>query len=377
MDKSATDIGLVQDIRGLNKLRQLSTGNDTNQQKALEAAARQFEAIFNQMWVGSMREANDTLAPDSPLNSRDSRFFQGMLDEQRTASMSSPNSKSSLAQLIVKQLSPRQAHQAGQTTLETARTLHMPTERVPVVPRFARWQGQNGIANNAGTDSANVDGNSRTSGSSSANSALHFERRLPTNNSNVPAGVAAAERFVAQMDRLQQSGQGSVSSQGGAFGSPEAFVRQLLPAAQQVAAKIGLSPVALLAQAALETGWGRKMIRDNDGQSANNLFGIKAGQRWQGKAAQATSLEYEQGQPVMRASAFRSYDSFVQSMEDYVSLIGSDARYSQARAVAHDPDAYFEALQRAGYATDPQYASKLKQVLRSDAFSGVWPQAAL
>ena len=195
------------------------------------------------------------------------------------------------------------------------------------------------------------------------------------NTSNVPAGVAAAERFVARMNSQQASG--GLNSQRGAFGSPEEFVRQLLPAAQQVAAKIGLSPVALLAQAALETGWGRKMIRGTDGQSANNLFGIKAGQRWQGKEAQATSLEYEQGQPVMRTSAFRSYGSFVQSMEDYVSLIGSDARYSQARAVAHDPDAYFEALQRAGYATDPSYASKLKQVLRSDAFSGVWPQAAM
>ena len=358
MDKAKTDIGLVQDIRGLDQLRKMSTQGDASQQQALEAAARQFEAIFKQMWVGSMRDANTAIAPDSPLNSRYSQFFQGMLDEQMTSSMSSPKGHNSLAGLIVKQLSPK-SDAVDQTS---PRQLKMPDERLPVMRRFARWEGNNSDAaasKNLGTDGALTQETART-------------------HSDVNAGVAAAERFVARMERLQQSGLASAGRQGqGEFSSPEAFVRQLLPAAREVASRIGLSPVALLAQAALETGWGRKMMKDGAGNNGNNLFGIKAGRRWQGNTTQADSLEYEQGRPVMRNSSFRSYNSFVQSMEDYVNLIGNDARYSKAKSVAHDPDAYFEALQQAGYATDPQYADKLKRVIRSDAFAGLWSSAEI
>ncbi len=352
MDKATTDIGLVQDIRGLDQLRKLSNQGDASQQQALEAAARQFEAIFNQMWVGSMRQANSAIAPDSPLNSRYSQFFQGMLDEQMTASMASPKSNSSLSRLIVKQLSPK-SDIAGDPA---PRALKMPDERLLVMRRFARWEGnnsQNSVTDAVGTDGAYTGNNARA-------------------DSAVQAGVAAAERFVARMERMQRQGNGgSDSAAASNFSSPEAFVRQLLPAAREVASRIGLSPVALLAQAALETGWGRNMMKNSDGSNGNNLFGIKAGRRWQGNTTQADSLEFEQGQAVMRNSSFRSYRSFVQSMEDYVNLIGNDARYSKAKAVAHDPDAYFEALQQAGYATDPQYADKLKRVIRSDAFAGL------
>lgn len=363
MDTINTDIGLVQDTRGLDQLRRLSNQDDTSQQQALEAAARQFESIFNQMWVGSMREANDSLAPDSPLNSRYSKFFQGMLDEQMTSSMASPNSKSSLASLIVKQLSPK----SDTTDSESERTLKMPEDRLPVMRRFARWEGPT-----PDTDSATIGVGTEVASKAVAGA----ENRAATDST--PSGVAVAEQFVERMERMQRNfTRTSRQSSGGTFSSPEEFVRQLLPAAEKVAKRIGLSPVALLAQAALETGWGSKMMKNTDGSSGNNLFGIKAGRRWQGASTQANSLEYEQGRPVMRNSAFRSYNSFVQSMEDYAAVIGNDERYSKARAVAHDPDAYFEELQQAGYATDPQYANKLKQVIRSDAFNGVWQSAEL
>lgn len=375
MDKLKTDVGLVQDIRGLDKLRQLGTSHDeASQQAALEAAARQFESIFNQMWVSSMRQTNDELAADSPLNSRYSKFFQGMLDEQMTASMGSAGGDNSLAKMIVKQLSPKTNTHAGTASADQLqmpgtprRQLQMPDERLPVMRRFARWEGQ---------DSA--DGSvKKTVGTDDASTGLGATTQA-TANTPVPAGVAAAERFVTRMDQMQRNFKRVATRiSGAAFGSPEEFVRQLLPAAEEVAKRVGLSPVALLAQAALETGWGRKMMKNSDGSNGNNLFGIKAGQRWQGASTKVASLEYEQGQPVMRQSAFRSYNSFVQSMEDYVSLIGNDSRYSKARAVAQDPDAYFEALQQAGYATDPQYANKLKQVIRSDAFAGVWQSAEL
>lgn len=201
MDKATTDIGLVQDIRGLDQLRKLSNQGDASQQQALEAAARQFEAIFNQMWVGSMRQANSAIAPDSPLNSRYSQFFQGMLDEQMTASMASPKSNSSLSRLIVKQLSPK-SDTAGDTA---PRELKMPDERLPVMRRFARWEGnnsQNSVTDAVGTDGAYTGNNARA-------------------DSAVQAGVAAAERFVARMERMQRQGNGgSDSAAASNFSSP-------------------------------------------------------------------------------------------------------------------------------------------------------------
>ena len=365
MDKLTTDVGLVQDVRGLDQLRKLSTKDADSQKQALEAAARQFESIFNQMWVSSMREANESIAPDSPLRSRYSTMFEGMLDEQRTSTMKGAGGQSSLAALIVKQLSPEQHSQAQ----EANRTLKMPDERLPVMHRFARWEGNADDKAEAGANIAKLNKLNQVNGTSTRNDA------------SANSGVAAAERFVARLDKMQRNFTqpvGSAAATGsGPFSSPEEFVRQLLPAAKQVAKRIGLSPVALLAQAALETGWGRNMMSNGDGSAGKNLFGIKAGSRWQGGSTLANSLEYEGGQPVMRKSAFRSYSSFVQSMEDYVQLIGNNDRYSKAKAVAHDPDAYFDALQQAGYATDPHYANKLKQVIRSDAFNSVWQAAEL
>ena len=357
MDKLKTDIGLVQDIRGLDQLRQLSNKDEASQQQALEAAARQFESIFNQMWVGSMRQANESLVPDSPLNSRYSQFYQGMLDEQMTSGMASPGGNSSLSKLIVKQFTQPVSIQDGSHT----RQLKMPEERVPVMHRFARWEDPRATqTTEAGADIANL---SNGQGATSGN-----DREL------VSSGVAAAERFVARLAKMESNFQRpSVTGTGnGAFSSPEEFVQQLLPAARQVAKQIGLSPVALLAQAALETGWGKRMIPSADGSSSRNLFGVKAGSQWRGASTQVNSLEYENGQAVMRKSAFRRYDSFVQSMQDYVDLIGTHERYGKAREVANDPEAYFDALQQAGYATDPQYAKKLKQVLRSDALKDLW-----
>jgi len=357
MDKLKTDIGLVQDIRGLDQLRQLSNKDEASQQQALEAAARQFESIFNQMWVGSMRQANESLAPESPLNSRYSQFYQGMLDEQMTSGMASPGGNSSLSKLIVKQFTqPVTTQDASQP-----RQLKMPEERVPVMRRFARWEDPRTTQTpESGADIASL--------KNAQNVASEKDRDL------VSSGVAAAERFVARLAKMESNFQrpSATGSGNGAFSSPEEFVRQLLPAARQVAKQIGLSPVALLAQAALETGWGKRMIPSADGSPSRNLFGVKAGSQWRGASTQVNSLEYENGQAVMRKSAFRRYDSFVQSMQDYVDLIGTHERYGKAREVANDPEAYFDALQQAGYATDPQYAKKLKQVLHSDALKDLW-----
>ncbi|MCP4993687.1 MAG: flagellar assembly peptidoglycan hydrolase FlgJ [Gammaproteobacteria bacterium] len=145
--------------------------------------------------------------------------------------------------------------------------------------------------------------------------------------------------------------------------TPESFVQQLWPWAREAASMLGMKPQALLAQAALETGWGRHMIQNGEGQTANNLFGIKADSRWSGDRVSVPTMEYEEGVAVRKSQQFRAYSSLQDSFQDYVAFLKANPRYQQALEVADDPQAYFGELQRAGYATDPQYANKIQKVM--------------
>jgi flagellar protein FlgJ len=145
--------------------------------------------------------------------------------------------------------------------------------------------------------------------------------------------------------------------------SPDEFVEQLWPWAIEVAGVLGLKPQALVAQAALETGWGKHLIRSADGSPANNLFGIKADQRWDGDRVSVNTLEYDQGTAVKKRAAFRSYASLRDSFHDYADFLQSNPRYDKALQSTADSAAYFTALQRAGYATDPEYANKINAVM--------------
>ncbi|HAD40643.1 MAG TPA: flagellar assembly peptidoglycan hydrolase FlgJ, partial [Plesiomonas shigelloides] len=132
----------------------------------------------------------------------------------------------------------------------------------------------------------------------------------------------------------------------------------------RAARALGTSPSVLLAQAALETGWGRGILRRGD-QSSYNLFNIKASPGWQGEQVTVAAPEVIDGQTVNQESPFRVYQSFAESFEDYVNFLRSNRRYAKALQHADNPERYFNHLQQAGYATDPQYARKLQ---------GVWQQ---
>ncbi len=133
------------------------------------------------------------------------------------------------------------------------------------------------------------------------------------------------------------------------------FLDQVAPLAQEAGAKLGVSPDLLAAQAALETGWGKS-------PNGNNLFGIKAGSKWQGDVAQATTTEYEQGQAVQRKEAFRAYPDAATSFKDFTQLLMNNPRYQGALQAGGNAQAYAQGLQRGGYATDPAYADKLVRV---------------
>ena len=137
------------------------------------------------------------------------------------------------------------------------------------------------------------------------------------------------------------------------------FVRTLEPLAQSAGQSLGVAPDTLIAQAALETGWGRNMPTDSNGRSSSNLFGVKAGDSWRGAAVQASTTEYDQGTPSTTRAAFRSYGDASQSVGDYVSLLQTSPRYAGALGAGSDVHAFANGLQRGGYATDPDYVNKL------------------
>lgn len=293
------------DIQGLNALRE---GAQQNDKKALEETAKQFESIFVHMMLKSMRAAEDVLADEnSPFNSQQVKFYRGMHDQQLASNLSA-NGSIGLADVIVQQLDP----QANGIT--------------PA-----------GVLRNNG-------------------------------NLSTISDFSRAQASVSQSATASAKGPGlsdGPSKQPG-FSSAEEFVQNLLPIAEEAAKKIGLDPKAMLAQAAVETGWGQHLIHSGEGQNSHNLFGVKASRGWQGEKNYIDTLEFENGTAHKTKAVFRSYSSFADSMNDYVDFLKSSPRYKNALENTDNPASYFNELQKSGYATDPAYAEKVMSVYNSD-----------
>ncbi|MDY7560770.1 flagellar assembly peptidoglycan hydrolase FlgJ [Pseudomonas sp. 10B1] len=148
------------------------------------------------------------------------------------------------------------------------------------------------------------------------------------------------------------------------FASQDAFVATMLPLAKDAAARIGVDPTVLVAQAALETGWGKSIMRQQDGSNSHNLFGIKAQGGWQGPEARAITSEFRDGQMIKETADFRSYGSYADSFHDLVTVLQNNNRYQGVLKSADNPEQFVKELQKAGYATDPDYASKISQIAK-------------
>lgn len=149
--------------------------------------------------------------------------------------------------------------------------------------------------------------------------------------------------------------------------TPKEFAQNLWPHAKAAAEKLGVTPEVILAQAALETGWGKKVSQRSSGESSYNLFNIKADGRWQGETVSVPTLEFRDGVAVRETAQFRAYGSYQESFSDYVSFIKSSARYQPALAVADDAHAFTRELSAAGYATDPDYSSKIMNIATGES----------
>jgi flagellar protein FlgJ len=294
---------LYADLHALNRLK-YRAGQDAR--AALPEVAKQFESLYVQMAMKSMRQAG---APQESglFDSEQSRFYRDMHDQQMAL------------------------HLARQGGFGLAKTL----ER--------QLGGGSGVPAGEAAAGKDLDAYRRTSPRGAAGAKGSEEK------ASTPDAVRASRR-PGRPEPL--------------FASRKEFIHRLMPLAESAAAELGVSPSVLLAQAALETGWGRSVIRKGDGSSSFNLFCIKAGSQWEGKRAGVVSLEYDQGVAVRRAASFRAYDSYEESFGDYVRFLRENPRYAAALARADDPAAYARELQKAGYATDPHYANKILAIAR-------------
>mgnify|MGYP001762427994 FL=1 len=313
------------DLTGLAQLKHSSGGDDD---AALKQAAKQFESIFMGMLLSSMRKANEVFEDDGVLNSNATKFYQDMYDKQLSTELSEKGSLG-LADLLVQQLRPTK----GKTT--PASMLKLPTEAAPVPDKTA----------SADTSVPVV---------APVKKIAEVAQPIVTTAPQVITETLASEPDPDNKDW--------------SFESPGEFIQKLMPAAKQAAQKLGLEPLALLAQAALETGWGQRTFKTAEGNNSFNFFGIKAHNSWQGDVAVVDTLEYRQGVAQKEKAKFRAYESPEQSLGDYVDFIKSNPRYQQAVAMADNPKAYFQQLQAAGYATDPNYAQKILAVFNSETF---------
>jgi flagellar protein FlgJ len=284
-------------------LSMLKRAAGQNSPQALREAAKQFESLFTSMMLKSMRQAN---FKDPLFGSDQGDLYQDMYDDQIAAVMSKGKGLG-LADMLVQQL--RRA--TGST--DDSSSASKPSGTMP------------GAIATADTE-ANTAAAGTTSGAGITAASAGSEASCPTST--------------------QQA----------------AFARALWPDAQQAARQLGVSPVALLAQAALETNWGRDLPQDGSGGTSNNLFGIKAGPGWSGPAVANSTREYSGGSASTVKAQFRSYGSAGQCFQDYVDLLKSNPRYAAALGTGNDVQAFGSALQQGGYATDPAYASKLTAV---------------
>ena len=392
---SGSDSGAFTDLNRLNNLKVGDRESDGNMRKV----AQEFESLFLNEMLKSMRSANEVLGKDNPLNTPAAKQYQEMYDQQLSVTLSRQGGGIGLADVLMRQMSKNKAAVPGEAATTTALTAEVKAPAATTVDSpFVRSSGQRPLwaSRVATTPAAAADGHKN-------DMAMLNQRRLALpskltdrllagivpsadparatlNTATVPGRTSPGLDAVLKGSRqpmLSASGvQGRMQIYGRAvaqpplapakqaFESPDAFVATMLPMAQQAADRIGVDPLYLVAQAALETGWGKSVMRQQDGSSSHNLFGIKATGSWQGAQARAITSEFKGGQMVKETADFRSYDSYQDSFHDLVTLLQSNNRYKEVLNAADKPEQFVRELQKAGYATDPEYASKISQIAK-------------
>jgi peptidoglycan hydrolase FlgJ len=310
-------LGSTSDLSGkfaldTNSLGDLKQSAKAGSPEALKGAATQFESMFIGMMMKSMRDATPQ---DGMMDSQESKTFTGMLDQQMSQKLAKRGI--GLADVLVRQL----------TTQQKGQQLMQDMNKQALGIGGDQQAGSAALRMHGDLDAMPTDGAAATGASGVTGSARG------TDNANKPPHVRA-------------------------------FQEKLADAAEEAEQTTGVPAKFMLGQAALETGWGKRVIRNGDGTSSNNLFGIKAGPGWKGKVATAVTTEYINGKPHRRVEKFRAYDSYADAFKDYAKMLSTNPRYEKVLAHGGDAATFAHGLQRAGYATDPQYAAKLSNIIK-------------
>ncbi|WP_312566966.1 flagellar assembly peptidoglycan hydrolase FlgJ [Comamonas sp.] len=302
-----TSNALATDVNSLNSLK--SQANANNPQAAREAA-KQLESLFMHEMIKSMRQAT---MKSGLLDNESSKLADSMMDQQLSVSMA--GMPGGLADAI---------------TAQIARSMGIDPADAGVNPAAALSSGER--------------------------------------NFSIPSTVSFAGRSARYPGLSGNATVGSTAFLDAYAPSPKGrdnFVQSHNDAAQRVARESGIPASYMLGQAGHETGWGKSEIRGDNGSNSFNLFGIKATGSWNGKVAEITTTEYVDGIPRKVKAKFRAYDSYEESFRDYARLITENPRYAKAMENTGNARSYATALQNAGYATDPLYASKLSRAIES------------
>ncbi|WP_233803917.1 flagellar assembly peptidoglycan hydrolase FlgJ [Paraburkholderia sp. HP33-1] len=308
------------DVQGFGAL---SAQAKASPQAGMKMAAQQFDAVFTQMMLKSMRDATPQ---DSPFDSHDTATFTSMMDQQLAQQLSKKGI--GVADAMLKQLMRNQGMQVGGANGAAG--------------------GLTGMANALGGGSGGDEGQT-----AALNALAHAFGNAQAN------GQLALGRAYSANSALTPPLRGDGSSP-----KVDAFVDKLAAPAQAASAATGIPARFIIGQAALESGWGKSEIRKADGSTSHNVFGIKAGNDWTGKTVSTVTTEYVNGKPHRTVEKFRAYDSYEEAMTDYASLLKGNPRYAQVINSSRDVNGFANGMQRAGYATDPHYAKKLLSIMQ-------------
>lgn len=327
-------VSVYADLHSLEHIRKL---NVSDQQQALKKAAKEFEAFFLNMMLKSMRQASEVVGKDSPMHSEQEKMYVGMLDEQLAVNLSQKGVLG-IADLLMQQLSQmlpdkqKASQPVGKLRAQPAEKQQAESQPAKITQPVKPKDQINASQINAAQDVTPINATQTNTTPTNA---------TPTNT---------AEKIKTQKKSL--------------FDDALDFINTLLPYAKTAAKLLKVDAKLLVAQAALETGWGKHIMHDEQGNPGFNLFGIKAGKHWQGEKIKADTLEMNNQTLTKVTASFRKYQSFAESFQDYVKFLQDNPRYQKAMQHSEDPHQYMQHLQKAGYATDPHYANKVLRIFQ-------------
>ena len=309
------------DVKDMGSLKQSARAGSP---EALKTAATQFEAMFVNMMMKSMRDATPQ---DGLMDSQQTKTFTTMLDQQTSQNIAKKGI--GLSDMLIRQLTKTADNQA----------LAIGADGNPV----------------AGADQGGSFG-----GLSSLMDAKLQRAIAAAGGNGAEFGNGAAVTLVGN----GAAAAASSANKGSQAPHVRSFQEKLSAHAEEASRATGIPAKFMLGQAALESGWGKREIKGRDGTNSNNLFGIKATGDWKGKVVEATTTEYVNGKAQTKVERFRAYDSYSDSFKDYAKLLANNPRYEKVMASAGDASSFAQGLQKAGYATDPNYASKLTSIIK-------------